>query len=530
MALVAAQNLSKSFGETQALSDVSIAFEAGEVHGLLGENGAGKSTFVKILSGVLAPDRGAVEVDGNPVRLGGGSRSLASISTAFQELSLLPNLTVAQNLLLPRLPRGPLGTVSRRELHHRAGEILDRWELEVPLDAEVESLDLATKQRLEIVKALSRDPKLLILDEPTAALADTSWLFQHIRDVTSRGAAVLYISHRLAEIRELCHRGSVLRNGAVVGQFARGDFDEDSVIAQMIGRSFDATFPPRSQGASEETALRVQGLSVADSPVTDVDLHVRRGEVVGVAALEGQGQRDLFYALYGLRRVVGGTVEVDGEPVSVRSPRGALHAGSGIALVPEERKVEALFLELSSQKNLTVPIISEIAVGPFILGSRERRRAREEAKRLNIAGDALERPVGRLSGGNQQKVVLAKTLLTGAKILLLFDPTRGIDAATKLEIYDLVRRLAEDGTSVLVYSTEIPELVGLCDRVYALYEGGITGEFSGESLSEDNLLGAAIGHRRHGESGSAAGPAADPGHPERAVASAESDRTQESTT
>lgn len=512
MALTEARNLSKGFGETQALSDVSIQFERGEVHGLLGENGAGKSTFVKILSGVLVPDSGAVMVDGDQVRLGSPRAARAAgISTAFQELSLLPNLTVAQNLLLPDLPRGAIGILSGRALHRRARGILDAWSLEAPLNEEVGNLDLATKQRLEIVKALSHEPELLILDEPTAALADTSWLFAHIATATSRGAAVLYISHLLPEIRQMCDRGTVLRNGAVAGQFVREDFDEEKVITQMIGRSLEATFPDRRQEPRDEVALRVRGLVVAGGSLNDARLEVRRGEVVGVTALEGQGQRDLFYALYGARRISAGTVELDGKPVRVRTPREALRAGSGIALVPEERKVEALFLELSGRQNLTVPILSEVSLGPLLMGGRERLRAREEARILNIDPGALGRPVGQLSGGNQQKVVLAKTLLTGAKVLLLFDPTRGIDPATKHEIYDLIRKLGDAGSAVLMYSTEIPELVGLCDRVYALYEGRITAEFAGDSLTDDKLLAAALGHHR--DDGEAAGDSIPPARP-----------------
>ncbi len=498
MGLIEVNHLSKAFGETRALDDVSLQLRGGEVHALLGENGAGKSTLVKIATGVVTPDAGELVIDGETVLFGSARQAgVGGVSTAFQELSLLPNLSVAENLLLPDLPRGRAGLVSRRKTRSQAARILADWDLQLSPDAAVEGLPLAAKQRLEIVKALRHEPKLLILDEPTAALADTAWLFGHIRRATAAGCAVLYISHKLPEIKEICDRGTVLRNGRVVGTFERENFDEDRLITQMIGRSFEATFPARSGDRHDEIALRIKDLESGDT-LHGATLNVHKGEVVGLAALEGQGQRDLFYTIYGVQKPTAGTIEVEGSAAKIRSPRAALHVGSGIALVPEERKAEALFLELDGRKNLTVPILDKVATGGFISRRRERRRAAEEAEALNVDVAALDRPVGRLSGGNQQKVVLGKTLLTGAKTLLLFDPTRGIDAATKLEIYDLVRRLADQGTAILVYSTEIPELVGLCDRVYAMYGGRITGEFTAEQLTEDNVMTATIGHHRNG--------------------------------
>ncbi len=496
MPVVTLRDVSKSFAATRALDSVSLELNEGEVHALLGENGAGKSTLVKILSGVLQPDTGDVLLAGERLPMGSPRDVVGKgISTAFQELSLLPNLTVAENLLLPELPRGVVGLVSGRRTRRRASELLKRYELtEIDPEIPVGLLTLASKQRLEIAKALSHEPHLLILDEPTAALTDTDWLFRHVAKVTDRGGAVLYISHRLNEIRQICERGTVLRNGRVVGSFVRSDFNESRLISMMIGRSLDTTFPPRENTVSTESVLEVKGLSVDGGVLNSVDLTLKKGEIVGVAALEGQGQRELFQSLYGLRRPSGGEILIEGDPVRIRSPRQALKTGPGIALVPEERKSEALFLKLSARQNLILPIIGEISTSGFVRPRRVRERSDREADAVNVAPGVLDRPVGRLSGGNQQKVAIGKTVLTGARCLLLFDPARGIDAATKLEVYQFIRRLVGEGSSVLMYSSELPELVGLCDRVYALYGGRVAGEFAGANLTEHNLLTAAVGH------------------------------------
>lgn len=491
-------HLAKHFGATRALDGISLTIEKGEVHGLIGENGAGKSTLVKILSGVVVPDSGEVVIEGASLPFGSPPASQAvGVSTAFQELSMLPNLTVAQNLLLPDLPRGRTGLLSSSRARRDGARILSEWNLgDMDPDAPVEELSLAQKQRLEIIRAFSREPKLLILDEPTAALPETEWLFEQIEAVTRRGTAVLYISHRLVEIKRVCHNGTVLRNGRVVGSFSGTGFNEAQVISMMIGRSLDTTFPRRQHVASaERPVIRVTSLEVGDR-VRGVDLELLEGEIVGVAGLEGQGQRELFYALYGLEPATAGEIEIEGRTRAIRDPRQALGAGRGVALVPEERKTEGLFLDLSSGKNLTLPALTSFSVGGLISPRAEARTAQAQGKRLNIRWDYLDRTVSQLSGGNQQKVVLGRTLLTGARCLLLFDPTRGIDAGTKLEIYDLVRDFAAGGGSILLYSTEIPELVGLCDRVYVMYAGRIVDELAGEHLSEESVLAAAVGHAR----------------------------------
>jgi ribose transport system ATP-binding protein len=489
--------LSKTFGPTHALTDVSLTIGAGEVHGLLGENGAGKSTLVKSLSGIVIPESGSVEIDGTTMAFGSPAASRAAgISTAFQELSLLPNLNVGQNLFMTKLPRGPLGTVSPRKTRRLASALLDRWGIDdVDPSMPVGALSLAQRQRVEIARALSTEPKLLILDEPTAALPDPEWLFDHLKGVVDRGGSILYISHRMPEIRRMCDRGTILRNGRVVGEMERDTFDEDRVITMMIGRSLDMTFPPRADPRQDaKPVLGVKRLEVGDR-VRGVDLELREGEVVGLAGLEGQGQREFLYALVGLEPVTAGEILVEGQARKIRGPRAALDAGPGIALVPEERKSEGLFLDLTVQRNITLPALSKFSPAGIVSAGGEYKTAADEAARLNIALEVLGRSVAALSGGNQQKVVLGRTLLSGARCLLLFDPTRGIDAGTKLEIYDLIRRIAAEGGSVLLYSTEIPELIGLCDRVHVMYGGRMVKTCTDDDLTEETILSAAVGHR-----------------------------------
>lgn len=500
-------HINKAYGATKALTDVSLELSAGHVHAILGENGAGKSTLVKILNGVVAADSGTIRLHNREVDYSSlpGARA-AGISTAFQELSLLPNLTVAENLLMPNLPRGGAGLVSKRKLHRRTEEILEKWDLPLAPGTLVASLPLATKQRLELVRAFSQEPGVLVLDEPTAALSDTEWLFRHIRNYINDERTVIYISHRMREIEEICDRGFVLRNGTVVDEFDRAGFDEHRLIGQMIGRSLEATFPVRTRSVKATTALTVEGFSVGNS-LSDADLTVRHGEIVGVAALDGQGQRELFYALYGAMKPTAGTVTVNGQAVRPRSPRAALRAGgSGVVLVPEERKTEALFLQLPADQNMTVPVLRKVATAGLIRPRVERDRAVEAAREVDLAGAALDKQAGQLSGGNQQKVVLGKALQTSAHVFLLFDPTRGIDAGTKHEVYALIGRLAQSGFGVLLHSTELPELVGLCDRVYTIYGGRVNGEFSGEQLTEHALLGTMVG--RETDPDSAANPTA----------------------
>ncbi|KQU52229.1 ABC transporter ATP-binding protein [Rhodococcus sp. Leaf278] len=475
-------NISKRFGATAALSEVSLAVDAGEVHGLLGENGAGKSTLMKVLSGIVVPDSGSVTIAGKPLTLGSpqASRNIG-LAMAYQELSSPANITVATKLCLPSLPTRFGFTVSQRELVARAVDRLQQWEAgHLDPTATMGELSLAARQEVEIVAALSGAPRLLVLDEPTAALPDPSWLFRQLESITATGTSVIYISHKLNEIGTICSRGTVLRSGRAVGQFGRNELSENELVELMIGRSFDHAFPAKGTAEVAQPVLEVRNLTVGS--LTDVSLQVAAGEVVGVAGLEGQGQRDLFYTLAGELSPESGSVTVSDS-----------NGGVDFALVPEERKTEALFLEMRSDFNLTLPLSGSFATASVISTRRRRDVARSLAAQINLPEAMLERTVSNLSGGNQQKIVFGRALAQSPRCLLLFDPTRGVDAATKLEIYRMTRDFAAAGHAVLVYSTEIPELVGLCDRVCSLYDGRIVAEHSAGDLDDASVLRAILG-------------------------------------
>lgn len=490
MSFVSIVNVEKRFGPTVALAGVSMELERGAVHGLLGENGAGKSTLMKVLSGFVRPDAGSLSVDGVKVSFGDpdAARS-AGLAMAFQELSSPPNVTVGQKLCLPHLPRGWSGLVSERATAARAAAHLKEWDLaDIDPRRRISDLSLAQRQQVEIVKALSSSPKLLILDEPTGALSDPEWLFRQVRRVTAEGTAVIYITHKLAEIKEICDHGTVLRNGRIVGSFDRGDIHPDELIRLMIGRSLSQAFPDKADpGHSREPVLVVKNLAVAPG-LKDATLSVKRGEIVGVAALEGQGQRELFYSLAGLLPVTAGAADWHSASNN-SSPR-----GKRASLVPEERKSEGLFMDMSTAFNLSVANADSLGKFGLVSSTKERDYALESASKVNIKKELLVLPISALSGGNQQKVVFARAILANPDCLLLFDPTRGVDAATKVEIYHMARSFAEQGKAVLVYSTEIPELTGLCDRVYSMYAGRINFEHIGPEINEEEIMASALGH------------------------------------
>jgi ribose transport system ATP-binding protein len=483
MSFVEIQGISKSFGATKALTDVTMTLDRAEIHGLLGENGAGKSTLMKVLSGMVVPDTGSVQIDGHHVQFGHPRHARrAGLGIAYQELSSPPNITIAAKLCLPDLPRGPLGLVSRKKMALNASRILDKFGANhVEPQALIADVDLATRQQVEIIAAMSMDPKLLILDEPTAALPDTTWLFTQLRRLKESGCTVVYISHKLHEIEEICDRGTILRSGRTVGSFARGEKTDDELVELMIGRSFSKTFPPKPLGREGgKPVLVAEGVAVGNR-LREATLTVRENEIVGVAGLEGQGQRELLYGLANLMPLVAGRVVV--EPTDT---------GTKTALVPEERKTEALFLEMSCAFNMTVGSLRKYSAGGIISKRRELRLADGISRQVNLPRQLLTRRVADLSGGNQQKAVFARTLSQDPRCLILFDPTRGVDAATKLELYDLMRKFADNGRGVIIYSTEIPELVGLCDRVYTVHGGRIRGEFTGGDITETNIMRSAL--------------------------------------
>ncbi|WP_454827146.1 sugar ABC transporter ATP-binding protein [Paraburkholderia xenovorans] len=487
------QGIAKSYGATVAVRRVSFDIEPGEIHALLGENGAGKSTIVKVLSGIVIPDTGTLTLDGRDYAPADPMAARAAgVSTAFQELSLLPNLSVAENLMLPRQAKGKAGLVSVAQSEARAAGMLSEYGLgHIHPGVYVRSLSLAEKQRIEIMRAVARQPRLLVLDEPTAALSDPTWLFDILERITAAGTGVLYISHRLSEVRRLCRRGTVLRNGESIGTVSLAGIADAGIFKMMVGSAARDTQATRS--TAKQTRPEAFGVTnLSGGTVADITLSVGKGEIVGVAGLEGQGQRDLFRMLAGLTPVRGGQIRIDGKTVNLSSPAEAARAGIGF--VPEERKTEGVFLGLRTDSNMTLPILGRLGRFGVVNGAREKAAVEQQAGRVDLASRYLKLKIGALSGGNQQKALIGRVLMSGARHLVLFDPTRGVDVGTKAVIYDVIRDFVAQGGSALVYSTELAELIHLVDRCVVIYHGTVAGEASGPDLSEPRLVALAAGH------------------------------------
>jgi len=492
------EDVSKRYGGVHALERASFACTRGRIHALLGENGAGKSTLIKVMAGVVQPDEGRIVLEGSERRFLHPQEAVAAgIACIFQELSLMPDLSVADNICITNPPRRR-GLIDRRAQRRIAEAALARAGAEGihPL-APVSSLSLSRRQMVEIAKALAREPKILILDEATSALAaaDVERVFALLRRLRDEGLAIVYISHRMNEVAALADDCSVFRNGRHVATFAAGTRSNAETVAMMIGRDIEHAYPPKPARSPERdegaAAIEVKGLSW-NGRLHDIALAVRRGEIVGLGGLDGQGQREFFLALFGVLRGVGGEVRLDGEPVAVRSPREAKRAGVGIALVPEDRKTDGLMLPMSVRDNISFAALDRFSRTGVVVASAEAAAVGEIVRRLSIKAPELGDAAATLSGGNQQKVVIAKWLLNVPRIVLLSDPTRGIDVGTKQEIHQLLRRLADEGAAVLLYSTDYAELIGCCDRVAVFLDGRIVRWLAGDDLNEHALVATAL--------------------------------------
>jgi ribose transport system ATP-binding protein len=491
--------LTVRYGPTTALDAADLNIGAGEVHALLGENGAGKSTIVKVLSGLVRPSHGTVSIFGRNVdRFAPRHANALGVRTAFQEISLVKDLTVAQNFMLMEEPLNLLGMVRRR-----ARDEMVRGHLEalgitsIDPRTEVRRLDLPSRQKIEIARAISGSPRLLLLDEPTASLSsrDVQWLGDMIERLKRSGTTVVLISHRMQEVRAFCSALTIFRNGRAVGAYAMNDVADGEIIELMIGRSLGAAFPAKPVRTDAEAAAPALCCrNLAASAGGDVSLSLPPGEVLGLAGLDGMGQRDLFLALFGMMRPLAGQIRIGGQEVQLRSPAHAIECGIG--MLPEERKTEALFLDLDGCENVSLPSLQRFLRGGLVRGRYERKTVSRALDVVKVVRRALWSPVRNFSGGNQQKIAVAKWLLTNSRVLLLYDPTRGIDVGTKTEIYHLIRRYTEAGGAVLFYSTEIPELVNLCDRVMVIYRGRIVETLAAEAVSEPAILSAAVGRSR----------------------------------
>jgi ribose transport system ATP-binding protein len=502
------EGVSKRYGGVNALTKADLTVEAGHIHGVLGENGAGKSTLMKIMSGVVQPDEGRMSLDGNPVTFGNpAAANAAGIVCIFQELSLVPELSVADNICISNPPKR-FGLIDRRAQRRIAEEALARAGGEdIHPMAPVKDLPLSRRQLVEIAKALVRKPRILILDEATSALtaSDVRRVFAVLKRLRQEGLALLYISHRMAEIAELADECTVFRNGRNVGTFTSGTKNDTEIVEMMIGREYSHVFPPKPapQATDKAPTLEVRDLCW-NNRLKNVSLQVRAGEIVGLGGLDGQGQRELLLSLFGVLRGCSGEILVDGRKVALKNPRDAKRNAVGMALIPEDRKTEGLMLPMSVRDNLSMASLKRFAKGGVVDRVAESKAIDEMISLLAIRTDGTAVPVGTLSGGNQQKIVIAKWLMTKPRVILLNDPTRGIDVGTKAEIYQLLRKLADAGAAILYYSTDYDELVGCCDRVLVLYDGAVGRVLAGDEITERALVSSAL---NLGGAGGAAQPA-----------------------
>jgi ribose transport system ATP-binding protein len=491
--LVAARGISKRFPGVRALDDVSLAVGSGEVLAIIGENGAGKSTLLKILAGVQAPDGGEILVAGRPSRFRGVEDALAAgIALIHQELNLADNLDLAGNIFLGREPRR-LGLLDLAAMRRQASEWLAMVGLDLDPATPLSRLPIGRQQLVEIAKALSTRARLLIMDEPTSSLSarETETLFRVVKDLRRRGVSVIWISHRLGEVKELADRVVVLRDGRNAGEIAdRGEIEHERMIRMMVGRDIDrlARRPSHPPG---DVVLAVRDLRTPAHPTHAVSFELRAGEIVGVAGLVGAGRTELLTTLFGITPAVAGSLALAGRAVTPKSPIEAVAAG--LALVPEDRKQQGLVLEMAVRENISLVSLWPESRGGFVDFARERRLAAEMIPALAIKTPGDRQAVQFLSGGNQQKVVLAKWLAMKPKVLLLDEPTRGIDVGAKAEIYDLVHRLAGAGLAVLFVSSEMEEILSLADRALVMHEGRMAGGLLRGELTEENVMRLAAG-------------------------------------
>jgi ribose transport system ATP-binding protein len=491
--LLEMRHISKQYPGVKALDDVSFSLEHGEVHALLGENGAGKSTLIKILSGVTMADQGEIYIEGRSVVIDSPQKAMdLGISTIYQEFNLVPYLSAAENIFLGREPQGAVpGFVDFKTLYREAQQLMNRIRARFDVRTPVNQLSVAQQQMVEIAKALGRKTKILVMDEPTATLTEheIDALFDLIRQLRSEGISVIYVSHRLEEIFEICDRATVLRDGRYVATKKVAELTREEIIRLMVGRELKEAIPKVAVPIGP-SVLRVSHLN-RKGVLHDISFEVHRGEIVGLAGLVGAGRTETARAIFGADPIDSGTIEIDGKPVRIRSPRDAIRAGIG--LVTEDRKQQGLVLGMAVRSNNTLSNLQALSAAGFIRLAKERSVAEKYSQELSIKTPTIEQAVKNLSGGNQQKVVLAKWLFAGAKVLILDEPTRGIDVRAKSEIYELMNELASQGVGILMISSELPEILGMSDRILVMHEGRIVGELSREEATQEKIMHLATG-------------------------------------
>jgi rhamnose transport system ATP-binding protein len=496
MSLVRLKGVSKAFGGVQALRAVSFDLEPGEIHALVGENGAGKSTLVRILTGAHAPDAGTIEIDGQQVGHADPVTMRAhGIAPIYQQPALFPHLTVAENLAVGHEPARPWRRVDWRGRRERAQALLTRVGADIDVDASAETLRMAEQQLVEIARALGADARVILMDEPTAALTDreADRLFTLARDLRLRGIGIVYISHRLEEIAALADRVSVLRDGELVATRPVAETSRGELIRLMVGRDLQAVFPKRTVPIGD-VALETEQLGCRALGVRDVNVQVRAGEILGLAGLVGAGRTELARVLFGINAADQGVIRIGGRAVKAWSPAQATRLG--LAYLPEDRRRHGVIPEMSIGANTTLASLRAITRAGFLDRQRERAVATTYATRLAIKARSIDAPVSELSGGNQQKVALARWLATGPRVLILDEPTQGVDVGAKVEIHAHIVDLAADGLAILLVSSELPEVIGMSDRIAVMRGGTIVGTFDRADATQEAIMALALGTPR----------------------------------
>ena len=480
-------NISKSFGGVSALQDVSFKCSPGTVHALVGENGAGKSTLIKILSGALKADSGEIIFKGKNHSSFSTREALnQGISVIYQELALVLQMTVAENIFLGREPRNSFGLLDQAQLRSEAQDLLEQLGIKIDLDIEVGDLSVAYQQMIEIAKALSKNADLIVMDEPSAILAGTELeqLFNIIQSLVKRGVSVIYISHRLEEVFKIADVVSVLKDGQLVNTKPIKELDRSQLVRMMVGRSLEEVFPA-STHQPEEIIFEAKNIST-DTILNQASLYLRKGEIVGLAGMVGSGRTELARALFGADMLTSGIISLKGEKIFLKNPSDAIK--KKVSLVPEDRKQQGLFIELPIRNNISMSILRNISLWGFLNWKKEKKIVELARKKHSIAMVSGKQEIQFLSGGNQQKVVLAKWLQTRPEVIIMDEPTRGIDVGAKLEIYQLMRQLNKAGIAILMISSELIEILGMSDRILVMKEGSIVAELKSSETSEEQII------------------------------------------
>ncbi len=480
------RGIQKRFPGVIALNNVDLTVKAGEVHALLGENGAGKSTLIKVLGGIYIAEAGEIYIEGKKVVIDGVKAAQENgIAIIHQELVLVPHMTVAENIFLGREPlKGRF--VNSRQMSEDAQALLDANNMKISADALVGSLTIAQQQMVEIVKAISFNSKILVMDEPTSSISDkeVDFLFETMRSLVKKGVGIIYISHKMSELEQICDRVTVMRDGEYVGTKVVKETNKDELIAMMVGREL-TNYYTRDFQIPGETVLRCSHISDGKM-AQDASFEVKRGEIVGFAGLVGAGRSEVMKCIFGLTKDYKGEIEIDGKPVHIKNPIEAMK--QGIALVPEDRKLEALYKVQSVQYNSTIEVLGDFIKGIFVDSAKEEAITQKYIDMLSTKTSSQEQLAGNLSGGNQQKVIIGRWLATNPKILILDEPTRGVDVGAKSEIYAIMNELVKNGMSIIMISSEMPEIINMSDRIYVMNEGTITGCLNRDEVSQEAIM------------------------------------------